>query len=872
MTVPARRLRGGPASRARLSSRARAVLAAQLAAAPAKRPRGHLAQSLITTFLVGMLVVGALGSAVGLVGAGLVNSLAAGLPDPTNLVGLKFDQPTVVYDRTGKVELARFELENRRVVAFADIPKLVLDATTTAEDRTFWDNGGFDPGAIIAAAFQNLSGSDSTERGASTITQQLVRARLLPPEVQNGDRYTRKLLEVIQASRVTAANPGEDGKARIITAYLNEIYYGHGAYGIAAAAEIYFGVSDLAKLTPAQTAFLAGLPKSPSTYDPYLYATPDGAGHLVVPANSPPVARRNYILQNLSNSRWTQLSADQLQAALAEPVMLTSVKAPPMKAPQFSWAVRSQLVQLLGSDEAVDTGGYNVITSLDWTAQTLAEKYMTAAAIIPNVSRSAGAKLIAALKLSKGDQAWVAALRGKGVHNGALVAMDYRTGDVLAYVGSAGYYRTDLASPTFQPMDDAAAAFRQPGSAFKAILYSTAFDRHVLTPGSLLLDISTQFGQGWAPKDADELERGPVLVRGAIQQSLNIPAIRALQKVGNAPVAATAEKMGVQFLGGTTAFMQAGLAGAIGTVETRPIDLTGAFGAIANGGLKVPTRLIRSINGPDGTVTWQAPDPATGSVQAISPQAAFLITDILNGNTDPSQNRFWAATLELNNGKGGARRPAAAKTGTADSRRDFSTYGFLAPPSGSNGTALAVGVWMGNSDHSAPDNSKAHPTSLSTAGEVWHAFVRDYSRAWPVTDFKPPKGVVQATIDAWSGGAPGPWTRATTHAWFIDGTQPGGAHPIDQPGLLYTQACGTWMVDPVKAELVQAWDDDVQAWLDRARRGVGVTGPLGSTTAYWFGASSWGGPLLGSCTKSGGGGPGGGGGGGGGHHHHGPGG
>src|SRR5438552_13684134 len=171
MTVPARRLGGGPASRARLSSRARAVLAAQLAAAPAKQPRGHLAQSLITTFLVGMLVVGALGSAVGLVGAGLVNSLAAGLPDPTNLAGLKFDQPTVIYDRTGKVELARFELQNRRVVAFADIPKLVLDATTTAEDRTFWDNGGFDAGAITALAFQNLAGSASSARRLPTTTQ-----------------------------------------------------------------------------------------------------------------------------------------------------------------------------------------------------------------------------------------------------------------------------------------------------------------------------------------------------------------------------------------------------------------------------------------------------------------------------------------------------------------------------------------------------------------------------------------------------------------------------------------------------------------------------------------------------------------------------
>src|SRR4051794_18500077 len=243
MTVPARRLEGGPAGRVRLSPRARAVLAARHAAAPARRPRGHAGQVIVSSFLIVLLLVAGLGSAAGLVGASVVSSLAANLPDPADLDGLTFDQPTVIYDRTGQVELARFELQNRRVVAFGDVPKLVLDATTTAEDRSFWENGGFDPGAIVAAAFQNISGGTDA-RGASTITQQLVRARLLPTDVQSGDRYVRKVLEVLQSSRVTAAYPGEDGKDKIMAAYLNEIYYGHEAYGIAAAAEIYFGISD----------------------------------------------------------------------------------------------------------------------------------------------------------------------------------------------------------------------------------------------------------------------------------------------------------------------------------------------------------------------------------------------------------------------------------------------------------------------------------------------------------------------------------------------------------------------------------------------------------------------------------------------------
>jgi membrane peptidoglycan carboxypeptidase len=181
----------------------------------------------VSTLLVAILIL--VGSAVGL-SAAAIAVLSQGLPDPTNLAGLTFSQPTVVYDRTGTVQLGRFQQEQRRVVTYAEVPHLVVDATTTAEDRTFWTNQGSDPAAIVAAAADNAStGSD---RGASTITQQLVRAPLPPDVVAAGaDRYVRKAKERIQSARVTAAYPGETGKESIITAYLNEIFYGHGAYG-----------------------------------------------------------------------------------------------------------------------------------------------------------------------------------------------------------------------------------------------------------------------------------------------------------------------------------------------------------------------------------------------------------------------------------------------------------------------------------------------------------------------------------------------------------------------------------------------------------------------------------------------------------------
>lgn len=850
--VPAARA-GRGAARHRPSRRSGYGIAHRRAATGRDRPRRSGPSGPLTRILVSVLAVFLVGS-IALVGVAAVGTVAAvtvlsqGLPDPTNLSALTFSQPTTVFDRTGKVQLGRFQREQRRVVAYDEVPTLVLDATTTAEDRSFWENSGFDPAAIVSAVGDQVAGT--SERGASTITQQLVRARLLPEDViaPGADRYLRKAKELIQSSRLTAAFPGEEGKQRIISAYLNEIFYGHDAYGVAAAARIYFGVTDLSKLTAAQAALLAGLPKSPSTFDPYRYAVADAEGRLVVPSDAPPVVRRDYILNNVSTSRWTTLTKAELTAALDEPVVLVGDVPLAFRAPHFTWQIRRQLQAILGPDVTIETGGYTVITTLDWTAEALAEKWLAASAIAPNLKTKASAALLKSLKIGTADRRWINALRGKDLHNAALVAIDYRTGDVLAYAGSAGYYRDDLASRKFDPKYDAAGdAARQPGSAFKPIVYASAFDAKKLSPGSLLLDITTEFGKGWTPRDADQLDRGPVLVRKALQYSLNVPAIRALGRVGNEAVAARSEKFGIRFTGGSKAFIQSGLAGAIGTVELRPLDLTSAYGALANGGVRVPPRMILEIRDASGKTVYTAPKPA--GKPAVSPQAAFLVTDILSGNTQPSQNPIWSAVLELRNGPKGQHRPAAVKTGTANDARDLATYGYLAPPKDPEAPAIAVGIWMGNSGGVKENPKSAKPaTSLTAAAPLWRAFVRDLSAKQPIADFARPKGVVRATIDAWTGGKPGPWTRDTVSEWFISGTQPGAARAIDPPGLLYTRSCGGWRVDPLKAELgPRAWDDDVANWLGRARRGVGVVGPYESRTAYFWERTGWGGPLLGSC-------------------------
>ncbi len=521
------------------------------------------------------LVLGASAAGVavfGLAASATVAYLSEDLPDPSQLESLTFAQPTILYDRDGEVELGRFQTVARRVIAYEDVPRLVLDATTTAEDRTFWENAGFDAQAIVSAIAENASGE--SERGASTITQQLVRARMLPDDViaPGSDRYIRKAKEILQSMRLNETYPGVAGKERVITAYLNEIYYAHKAYGIAAAAKAYFGIEDLASLTPAQAALIASLPKSPSTLDPYSYAKKNKAGKLVVPADSPPVVRRNLVLSNLTTSRWTKLTPAELKTALDEPVVLAGDQPAKFRAGHFAWQVERQLQKIVGDDIDLTTAGYRVITTLDWRAQRLAQRWVTAAVIAPNIKRSSGERLLK-LEIPSGERGWIRALRGEDIHNAALVALDYRNGYVLAYLGSAGYERNDLASKRFEPKYDVAGdGFRQPGSAWKPILYGAGFESKALTPGSLLLDITTQFNarQRWAPRDADRRDRGPVLVREALQQSLNIPAVRALERIGSKTVARRAEKLGLHFQGGEERYLQAGLAGALVLLKCAP--------------------------------------------------------------------------------------------------------------------------------------------------------------------------------------------------------------------------------------------------------------------------------------------------------------
>jgi membrane peptidoglycan carboxypeptidase len=804
---------------------------------------------------------------VGFVAAvGAYGYYSQGLTDPkTAFSELTFDEQTVVYDRTGKVELARFGQTQRQVIdTYDELAPVLVDATTSIEDKTFWDNAGFDPLGIIAAAVDTARGRD---RGASTITQQLVRARLLPQSAFDGSVYERKIKEIIQSIRLTQEYPGTDGKKEIMVAYLNQNYYGDQSYGVAAAAKDYFGVTDLHKLTIAQAAILAAIPQSPTTYDLRKNAeekdSADGkTTELVVPSDSEIVARRNRVLDAMILNRVLTrpgtpdaITDDQIQAAKAEPVVIKPDASSDWRAPHFVWQVRHQLGSILcGAENAdncqlVDTGGFQVTTTLDWPMQKIAEKWAKGAAIAPNAKDPA--KYLKDNKIP--FQGWIRNLVGRGVYNSALAALDYRTGQVYAYVGSASYYEKPRGR-RFQPQFDVLSdGFRQAGSAFKPINYITGLDDKTTTAATMYMDVTTNIAGGYTPTDADLSERGPIRMRQALQLSLNIPAVKNVAMLGAQRVYDEAKKFGITFAPGTQPVVSEG----IGTLDLHYADLLSAYGAIADSGKLMPRTYIQVVRDSNGKQIWpEKGAKAPAGKQIVSPQAAYIMTDILASNTDPSQNAFWGRRAIYD---GSRRRPATLKTGTSNDQIDLAAFGYLAPPKDPKAPALVVGAWMGNSDNSIPPNGTV---ALESAATLWQAFLTQASKGMPIADFKQPPGIVHAKVDAFSGMKPGPFSRRTVTENFIEGTQPKDvdntkkAMAIDEAtGKLWQDGCvgpkvtkGFFDVSQIDSAFPQ-WQKYDRGWAARAAKGVGVRGgPKGTRTAYFgfgnlpFGAS-WGAPF-----------------------------
>jgi membrane peptidoglycan carboxypeptidase len=873
----------------------------------ARRPQGGAFRRIAVILPMILLSTFVVMGAVAFVGAvDVYTTYSKDLGDPKELLqNLNFNQKTTLYDRTGTIQLASFGSENRRVLAFKDIAPVVLDATTSAEDKTFWTNAGFDPRAFVSAIADTVAGN---ARGASTITQQLVRQRLLPPTTSTVDR---KIKEIIQSVRLTQEFPGEPGKEEIITDYLNQNFYGNQSYGIAAAAQGYFGVTDLSKLTPAQSAILAALLQSPSTYDLVANGIPQADGTIVVPADTPIVERRNYVLEQMRQNQRDGLlkgtySDAALLAAETSPVILPAVQPAPRIAPQFDEQVRSQLADLLcgpGTQpdecQAVDTGGFKVITTLDVSMQQTAEKYLKAYTFGGNqlpgstdkaAQKAADIAYLANLGITlqsdpfdykriigpnpslggSGD----AGVRLGNIHNAALISLDYRTGQVLTYAGSADFYEKPVPDPTkpgqnlFDPQFDvlSSGVGRQPGSSFKPINYTVGIQDGTMTAASLFMDVATNFGGGYTPHDADGFERGPVRLREALQFSLNIPAVKAASINGVAHLMQRAQDFGLVFPPNSNPGVSIG----VGTVEVHPADLTSAYGALANGGVLQQRTMILSVLDSKGAAVWSSAANPTPATHPTTPQAAYVTTNILASNTDPVQNPWWGQYQILD---GKTSRPATLKTGTSDQVEDLFALGYVAPPADPNAPAIVTGVWAGNSDHTQGKEL----LSLELAAPLWHAFMQTVTAGTPIASFKQPTGIVTKTIDAFSGMLPGPYTRATVNEVFVKGTEPTQVDNTKVPVDVDAATNTLWSYDCPGTKVTKGFLDLSQIdaanpnfqkydhiWIATAKKGVGTRGgPNNAPTNYFYETSfwippvqrglGWGAPFVPtkSCTQSG---------------------
>ncbi len=728
------------------------------------------------------LILGAFAALAGALCIGVVAvfaSYASGLPDTSKLAEFPLSQGSTVMSADG-VELATFAAEERRVLTFDKIPQVMADAQVAAEDRTFWTNPCIDFKGIVRAALQNFSASE-TVSGASTICQQLVRIRLFDADLlANPDRvWERKIKEALLALQVGDAFPGREGKEQLLEMYLNQVYYGNNAYGIWAAASRYFDkdITSSApeeQLTTAEAALLAVLVRAPSALDPTQVAVPttDAAGNtlMVVPPDARAMTLQRKVLDGMvATGAITQAERDQ---AAAEQIVLAPPQDRQYKAPHFVYAVRRAAEELLGTEDLLDRGGLVITTTLDYNGYQLsAEKW---AGVAYDLDRLNDEQLTA--KYGGNALGWIKQLQGRNINNDALVTINYRTGAVMAYVGSANYYGE--ATPAHQPQYDVVGqAYRQSGSAFKPITYATGFERGTITPATMLMDVKGIVAEGYSVPNASGNERGPVRVRDALKYSWNIPVAKAQQLIGTQNVVDMAERMGLEWDPQQPDVAVPSLT--LGTIGVHMLDLAAAYGALANGGVLSEPFVIATITDRDGTVIYDhaadAPDPE----RVLSEDAAYLVTDILADNTNPATNIIWGQRFQLTTDAG--RRPATLKTGTTNDFRDLQAFGYLAPdedPATDQG-AIVTGVWVGNSDFSAIQDVFAAdgPTF------IWHDYMAEVAAAneLPLREFPRPAGIVEAEVDALTGMLPGEFTTETVTEEFA------AAHPPTQRDSLHRE-------------------------------------------------------------------------------------
>ncbi|MDO8577274.1 MAG: transglycosylase domain-containing protein [Candidatus Wildermuthbacteria bacterium] len=584
---------------------------------------------------------------------------AKDLPRPESLAELTLAQPTKIYDRTGETLLYEIYGEERREpLALEEIPLNLRNAIIATEDANFYHHIGIDPRGIARAILVNLS-LRSPSQGGSTISQQLIRSSFLTQKKTLG----RKVQEIVLALELERRY----SKNEILEFYLNQVPLGANAYGVAAASGLYFQKHP-SELSLAESATLAAMIRAPSYYSPF------GAHKEEL------LLRKNYVISRVEDLGL----ADEQTAALAkleELVFAESTET--LKAPHFTLRVMDYLLEKYG-EEFVRENGLRVYTSLDWKLQEEAEKAMA--------------------RYAKQNQAFYA-------HNAALVAIDPKTGHILALVGSKDWFADPFpkdCSPgvncLFDPKVNVATRGRQPGSAFKPFAYVTAFAKGV-PDTTMVVDELTNFGvwggKEYIPQNYDGKFRGPVTLRQGLAQSLNIPSIKVLLEfAGLKESIETAREMGLTTIKDDPS--QYGPALVLGGGEVKLLDLVSAYGVFATIGHRAQSLDILRIENSEGKILEQK---NSSPIRVLDPQYAAMITDILSDNAartpvfGPSSPLFFPSFR------------VAAKTGTTQDFRDGWIVGYT--------DSIVSGVWVGNNDNS-PMNKEP---GVVLAGPIWHDFM-----------------------------------------------------------------------------------------------------------------------------------------------------
>lgn len=599
------------------------------------------------------------------------------LPDPETIATRKIGESTKIFDKTGKILLYDIHGEQKRtIVPWDQIPTSIKNATLASEDINFYNHKGFDVKGIFRAFFNNLRRLRLSQ-GGSTITQQLVKNALLGQE----KTFSRKIKEIILSIEIER----RFSKDQIFWMYLNQIPYGSNAYGIEAASETFFN-KNASDLSLGEAATLAALIRATTYYSPY----GNHVNELLI--------RKDSILLKMKNLGY--ITETEYASTAKEQIVFTPLleKIP---APHFVIMVKEYLMQKYG-ENTVENGGLNIITTLDAVFQSIAEETVTKYAAINKEKYKA--------------------------NNAALVAIDPKTGDVLALVGSKDYYNI-AEEGNFNVIT----ANRQPGSAFKPFAYAAALSRGY-PDSTMVFDLKTEFNPNcspdglqvkdqygldcYHPQNYDEQFRGPVSFRQGLAQSLNVPSVKVLYLGGVSDTIDLAKKMGITTLTNRSRF---GLSLVLGGAEVHPIDLVSAYGVFANDGIRNPWSIIKKIQTSGGQILEEQKEE---NIRVLDFQTARIINDILSDNSARSPVFGYSSSLYLPG------YSVAAKTGTTQENRDAWVVGYS--------PALAAGVWTGNNGNESMTRQGA---GISASGPMWNSFMSQVLPLLPNENFENPTPV-----------------------------------------------------------------------------------------------------------------------------------